>query len=443
MTGSFQVSVFGTGHVGLVTGACLAEVGHEVVCADPHRDKVSRLNDGLTSIHEPGLHELLRRNLDTGRLSFTDDPVRAIHSGDILLIAVGTPETSSGAADLGALFSLCETIGKEAKASKTVIVKSTVPVGTHREIQKIFRERLQERNLSLSLELVSNPEFLREGAGIEETLRPTRIIAGSDSETALATTKALYARFWNERHPFLEMSPESAELSKYAANSMLAARVSIMNEFAELAARVGADIEDVRTGLGWDPRIGPHFLHSGLGFGGPCLPKDLKALLAMSEGLADMGIMRSVLERNHLQKGRFLELMTEECGPLEGQKIAFWGLSFKPGTDDTRDAASLELIRDLKSRGARISVYDPLVSKTNPDFFRGDDRVRLETEPYEGLRDATALCLVTEWNDFTNPDFARMKSLMTASPVLFDGRNLYDPDVPRAHGFRYRSFGRR
>lgn len=443
MTGPFRVSVFGTGHVGLVTGVCLAEVGHKVICADPHQDRISQLNKGITSIHEPHLQEKLLRNLEADRLAFTADLEQAIHFGDILLVAVGTPETSSGAADLGALLSLCETIGKEAETSKTIIVKSTVPVGTHREIQRIFRQHLQKRSLSISLDVVSNPEFLREGAGIEETFRPTRIIAGSDSPAALSQTRALYARFWNEHRPFLEMSPESAELSKYAANSMLAARVSIMNEFAELSAGVGADIEDVRIALGWDPRIGAHFLHSGLGFGGPCLPKDLKALLAMSEGLANMGIMRSVLERNHLQKKKFLELMGQECGSLEGRKIAFWGLSFKPGTDDTREAAALDLIRDLKDCGARISAYDPLVSKTNPDLFRGDDRVRMETDPYECLRDAKALCLITEWNDFANPDFVRMKSLMAANPVLFDGRNLYDPSAPRAHGFRYRSFGRR
>ena len=431
-----NVSIVGTGYVGLVTGACLADMGNHVLCLDVDAEKVARLNAGEVPIHEPGLEPVVQRNRAAGRLSFTTDAVASTAHGMLQLIAVGTPPGQDGSADLQHVLAAARSIGRHMDDYKVIVDKSTVPVCTADKVSEVISNVLKERNREIQFSVVSNPEFLKEGAAVEDFMRPDRIIIGSHDERATALLRELYAPFQRNHDRLMLMGVRSAELAKYAANAMLATRISFMNELANLAEALGADIEEVRRGIGTDPRIGTHFLYPGAGYGGSCFPKDVKALLRTG---ADAGqplrVMAAVEQANEAQKHVLGGKIKARFGKdLKGKRIALWGLAFKPNTDDMREAASLALIADLLGAGAEIRAYDPVAKPQ----IKG---VVLAESATDALQGCDALAIVTEWAEFRSPDFGALKKTLKTA-AIFDGRNLYDPAMVRALGFEYFPIGR-
>jgi UDPglucose 6-dehydrogenase len=432
-----KICVVGTGYVGLVAGTCFAESGNDVTCVDNVPEKVAALQRCEIPIYEPGLEELVRRNSSEKRLVFTTDLDAAVRGAEVCVIAVGTPMDHSGAADLRAVMAVAEAIAKAAECDKVVAIKSTVPIGTADRVRRVLREHCKHK-----IEVVSNPEFMKEGAAIEDFMKPDRVVLGSDSESAIETMKEVYGPFVRTENPILTMDNRSAEMTKYAANSLLATKISFINEIANLCEKVGADINAVRRGIGTDRRIGPHFLFPGVGYGGSCFPKDVHAIMSTAQdNQLDFTLLRAVDEVNERQKrvmvGRILEHFG---GDVAGRTIAIWGLAFKPRTDDMREAPAVVLIERLLGSGAKIAVHDPEAMNEAKKFF--GSRVSYHKVNYDALEGADALVLVTEWNEFRRPDFERMKGLLK-SPVIFDGRNVYEPQQMAALGFTYYSMGRR
>jgi len=434
-----RIAVVGTGYVGLVAGTCFAETGHVVVCVDVDEAKVQTLREGETPIYEPGLEELLARNIKAERISFTTDLPGAVRGAEVVFIAVGTPQGDDGNADLRTTMRVAHDIADAAERYTVIVNKSTVPVGTAARMQAEVRARTK-----VPVEVVSNPEFLKEGAAIDDFQRPDRIVIGAFSERARAVVAELYAPFVRTESPIYSMDPASAELTKYAANAMLAMRISFINEVANLCERVGADVDAVRKALGADKRIGHPFLFPGVGYGGSCFPKDVKALVATarSQGL-DFALLAAVDAVNDRQKRLLAQKARAHFGPaggVRGRKVGVWGLAFKPKTDDIRAAPALALIEELLADGAIVAVHDPVAME--PARRQLGDRVQYAANPYAAVEGAEALFLVTEWNEFRQPDFARVKQLM-ARPVLFDGRNIWNPQRLAELGFTYYGVGRR
>jgi UDPglucose 6-dehydrogenase len=432
-----KITVVGTGYVGLVSGACLADMGNQVLCLDVDAAKVRALNDGKIPIYEPGLEPVVRRNRDAGRLNFSTDIAAGVAHGVLQLIAVGTPPGEDGSADLKHVLEAARAIGRQMDGYRVIVNKSTVPVGTADKVRAVVDEELSKRKSNQSFSVVSNPEFLKEGAAVEDFMRPDRIIVGSEDERATALLRELYAPFQRNHERMMVMGVRSAELAKYAANAMLATRISFMNELANLAEALGADIEEVRKGIGSDPRIGTHFLYPGAGFGGSCFPKDVKALQRIG---ADAGrplqVIAAVERANEAQKHVLGGKIKARFGKdLKGKCFAVWGLAFKPNTDDMREAPSLALIADLLAAGAQVRAYDPVAK---PEI-KGVAFAKSATDALQGC---DALAIVTEWAEFRAPDFAALKKTLK-TPAIFDGRNLYDPAMVRALGFEYFPVGRK
>jgi UDPglucose 6-dehydrogenase len=431
-----KLCVIGTGYVGLVAGTCFAEGGNDVICVDNDEAKIASLQRGEVPIYEPGLEELIRRNVAQRRLVFQTDLAEAVRGSRVCFIAVGTPQGTNGEADLSAVFQVAAEIGDAVADYLVVVDKSTVPVGTAARVEAIIRSRTK-----YPVDVVSNPEFLKEGAAIEDFQRPDRVIIGSRSAAAGTIMRELYEPFVRTGNPILDMSPESAEMSKYAANAMLAARISLMNEIANLCEALGADVEHVRRGVGLDARVGRAFLFPGVGYGGSCFPKDVKALVQMAEA-NDVAprMLRAIDEVNTAQKQvLFAKLKRHFRGRLEGLRIAVWGLSFKPRTDDMREAPAVTLIEALLGAGAQVHAHDPEALGQARRLF--GDRIQYYEVAYDALPQADALVIVTEWQEFKRPDFARMRALMR-QPVIFDGRNLYENEHMARLGFSYCAIGR-
>jgi UDPglucose 6-dehydrogenase len=438
-----KVTVIGTGYVGLVSGTCLAEVGNDVLCLDVDAEKIRILEEGGIPIFEPGLQDMVRRNVAAGRLHFTTDVDRAVQHGTIQFIAVGTPPDEDGSADLQYVLAAARNIGRRMTDYKVVVDKSTVPVGTGHKVKAAIADELQKRGATIPYSVVSNPEFLKEGAAVEDFMRPDRVIIGAEDEQAVFLMRALYAPFQRNHERLIVTDIKSAELTKYAANAMLATRISFMNELANLAEKLGADIEMVRQGIGSDPRIGYHFLYPGCGYGGSCFPKDVKALIKTASDDAGIGlkVLGAVEAANDAQKHVLSEKLKQRFGDLAGKHFAVWGLAFKPNTDDMREAPSRELIADLFAAGATVAAYDPAAMEEAERIFGDDPRLSLAKNPVEALKDADALVIVTEWKEFRSPDFDTIKSELK-NPLIFDGRNLYDPKFVRGMGIEYFAIGR-
>jgi UDPglucose 6-dehydrogenase len=438
-----RVTIFGSGYVGLVTGACLADVGNDVVCVDVDAAKVRRLSQGEVPIHEPGLDVLIARNLQSGRLQFTTDAAGAVAHSQVHLIAVGTPPDEDGTADLKYVVSVATTIGEHLEKYAVILTKSTVPVGTSDlvgvEIEKVLRRRRKD----VTFDVVSNPEFLKEGAAVSDFMRPDRVIVGTASQRALDLIRALYEPFTRNHDKLVVMDVRSSELTKYAANAMLATKISFMNELANIAERVGADIEKVRVGIGSDPRIGYSFIYPGAGYGGSCFPKDVQALVRSARGVGyEPRILSAVEAVNHDQKDfLFSKIRKHFSGSLQGRRFAIWGLAFKPNTDDMREAPSLTVIRDLISAGARVRAFDPVAMTEARRGLAPLTGLEFATGAYDALADADGLVIVTEWQEFRSPDFDRIKAALR-QPVIFDGRNLYHPGQLENAGFTYYAVGR-
>jgi UDPglucose 6-dehydrogenase len=438
-----KVTVVGTGYVGLVSGACLAEMGNHVVCLDVDAAKIALLEAGGIPIHEPGLDRLVARNVAAGRLSFTTNVERAVAHGTLQFIAVGTPPGEDGSADLQYVLAAAHNIGRHMSDYKVVVDKSTVPVGTADKVRAAIAESLAQRGASIGYSVVSNPEFLKEGAAVDDFMRPDRIIVGADDERAIRLMRELYAPFQRNHDKLVVMDVRSAELTKYAANAMLATRISFMNEMALLAERVGADIEQVRLGIGSDPRIGFDFLYAGCGYGGSCFPKDVKALIhTADESGRALQVLRAVESANDAQKRVLLEKIVRRFGDdLAGRCFALWGLAFKPNTDDMREAPSRVLIAELLARGARVHAYDPVAMTEAQRAIAPSPSLAFATSAMDALQDADALVIVTEWKEFRSPDFERIRATLR-QPVIFDGRNMFSPPVVKAAGIEYHTIGR-
>ena len=431
-----QIGVVGTGYVGLVVGACLAETGNFVVCVDNDAGKVARLRSGEIPIYEPGLNELVPRNVAEERLRFTTDLPEAVRQSEVLFIAVGTPENEDGSADLKHVLAVASGIGQAMNGFKIIVNKSTVPVGTAARVREAV-----SGITSHPFAVVSNPEFLKEGTAVDDFLKPDRVVIGTDDARVEAVMRKLYEPFVRTGKPILVMDPASAELTKYAANAMLAARISFMNEMANYCDRVGADVRHVRMGMGSDSRIGSSFLFPGVGYGGSCFPKDVKALLRMGEAAGvPLPVVEATERTNAAQKKVLVPRIAAHLGGLEGKEVAVWGLAFKPRTDDMREAPAISVIEGLLAGGARVRAYDPKAEEQARRVF--GDRLTFAGKAYEAVAGADALVVVTEWNEFREPDFARIRSLMR-HPAIFDGRNIYDPRVLRDLGFHYEGIGRR
>ncbi|MDE2441685.1 MAG: UDP-glucose/GDP-mannose dehydrogenase family protein [Betaproteobacteria bacterium] len=438
-----KITVVGTGYVGLVSGTCLAEVGNDVLCLDVNPEKIRILEDGGIPIYEPGLQEMVRRNVAAGRLHFTTDIERAVQHGTVQFIAVGTPPDEDGSADLQYVLGAARNIGRLMTDYKVVVDKSTVPVGTGAKVHAAIADELQKRGVNTPYSVVSNPEFLKEGAAVEDFMRPDRIVVGAEDEQAIHLMRALYAPFQRNHERLIVTDIKSAELTKYAANAMLATRISFMNELANLAEVLGADIEMVRQGIGSDPRIGYHFLYPGCGYGGSCFPKDVKALIKTAQDDADitLKVLTAVEEANDAQKHVLTGKLKNRFGDLKGKHFALWGLAFKPNTDDMREAPSRELIADLFAAGATVSAYDPVAMHETQRIFGDESRLKYADSPMGALEGADALVIVTEWKEFRSPDFDAIKATLK-NPVIFDGRNLYDPKFVRNSGIEYFAIGR-
>ena len=438
-----KVAVVGTGYVGLVTGACFADMGNDVWCIDIDEKKIEGLKKGILPIYEPGLEEIVKRNHAEGRLRFTTSISEGIGHALFAFVAVGTPPEEDGSADLQHVLGVAREIGRHINKYIIVVNKSTVPVGTAEKVRAAIREELDARGLpTVEFDVVSNPEFLKEGDAVEDFLRPDRVIIGTDNVRTAELTRELYSTFVRKGDRIKIMDIPSAELTKYAANAMLATRISFMNELSALCEATGADIESIRKGIGSDSRIGEAFLYAGLGYGGSCFPKDVKALIHTTRQYGfDASILEAVERINKLQRKKFVEKIVKHMGEnLKGKLFAVWGLAFKPQTDDMREAPSVDIINDLRNLGARFRAYDPIAIEKARKIL-GDKNIEYMTKNYEILDGADALLLVTEWHHFRKPDFDRMKSLMK-TPLIFDGRNLYDPAGMKEKGFTYFSIGR-
>ena len=438
-----KITVVGTGYVGLVSGTCLAEVGNDVLCVDVDPEKIRILEEGGIPIYEPGLQDMVRRNVAAGRLHFTTDIEKAVRHGTIQFIAVGTPPDEDGSADLQYVLAAARNIGRLMTDYKVIVDKSTVPVGTAAKVKAAVAEELAKRGIDTPYSVVSNPEFLKEGAAVEDFMRPDRIVVGAEEEQAIHLMRALYAPFQRNHERLIITDVKSAELTKYAANAMLATRISFMNELANLAEVLGADIEMVRQGIGSDPRIGYHFLYPGCGYGGSCFPKDVKALIktAADDANITLKVLTAVEEANDQQKHILSTKLKARFGDLKGKHFALWGLAFKPNTDDMRDAPSRELIADLFAAGATVTAYDPVAMHETQRIFGDEPRLKYAENPMGALDKADALVIATEWKEFRSPDFEAIKQTLK-NPVIFDGRNLYDPKLVRSVGIEYFAIGR-
>lgn len=438
-----KITIIGTGYVGLVSGTCLAEVGNEVLCMDVDERKIAMLKRGEIPIYEPGLEDMVRRNVAAGRLHFTTDVAESVAFGQVQFIAVGTPPDEDGSADLQYVVAAARNIGKHMTDFRVIVDKSTVPVGTADKVRAAVEEEVSKRGVKCGFAVASNPEFLKEGAAVEDFMRPDRIVIGTDDARALDIMRAIYAPFQRNHERIIAMDIRSAELTKYAANAMLATRISFMNELALLAEKLGADIEHVRHGIGSDPRIGYHFLYPGVGYGGSCFPKDVQALqrTAQENGVT-LKVLNAVEEANERQKAVLIEKITQRFGDnLAGKCFALWGLAFKPNTDDMREAPSRVIIEGLWAKGATIRAYDPVAIHETQRIYADEKRISYATSPMDCLEGSDALIIVTEWKVFRSPDFAAIKGKLK-TPVIFDGRNLYEPQVVRAQGLDYHPIGR-
>lgn len=438
-----KITIFGTGYVGLVTGACLAEVGNQVICLDINEDKIARLQEGEVPFYEPDLDKLVSRNLSASRLEFTTDAVKAVEHGLFQFITVDTPADEDGSADLQYVLKVANIIAEHMSDYRIVVDKSTVPVGTADKVRDEIQASLTKNRKQIEFDVVSNPEFLKEGAAIDDFMKPDRIVIGTDNPRTTELLRELYAPFNRNHDRLISMDIRSAELTKYAANAMLATKISFMNELANLAEHLGADIEQVRQGIGSDGRIGYSFIYPGCGYGGSCFPKDISALVFAGE---DQGyaprLLKAVEAVNHQQKQTLFEKLERHFkGDLKDKTIAVWGLSFKPNTDDMRDAPSRTLMEALWQAGAKVQAYDPVATEVARGIYGEREDFRLAETPEAALKDADALALVTEWRVFQSPDFDRMRNLMKM-PVIVDGRNIYDPQMLKMLGFTYYGIGR-
>jgi len=439
-----KITMIGTGYVGLVTGTCLAEVGNDVLCLDVDERKIALLQQGGVPIHEPGLEPMIRRNVAASRLRFTTDVDEAVGHASVQFIAVGTPPDEDGSADMKYVLQAARNIGRRMTQWTLVVDKSTVPVGTADRVRSVIAEELGARGVEIPYAVASNPEFLKEGAAVDDFMKPDRVVIGADDERAIAILRNIYAPFQRNRERLLVMDVRSAELTKYAANAMLATRISFMNELANLAERLGADIEHVRQGIGSDPRIGWHFLYPGVGYGGSCFPKDVKALRYTAERAgAPLRVLGAVEAANEAQKRVLVDKIVARFGSeLAGRRFALWGLAFKPNTDDMREAPSRVVIDALLARGASICAYDPVAIGEAKRVLGETPGITFAANPLAACEGADALVVVTEWKEFRSPDFEVLQRRMK-QPLIFDGRNLYEPDVVRAAGFEHVSIGRR
>lgn len=437
-----RIAVVGTGYVGLVTGTCFAESGVTVTCIDNDKEKIRLLSSGALPIYEPGLDTMITRNTGKNRLFFSSSVSEGIQGAEVIFIAVGTPPGEDGSADLKHVLEVADEIGNSLEGYSVIVTKSTVPVGTSEKIRKRIQTRLDERKVSFSFDMASNPEFLKEGAAVEDFLKPERIVIGIDNPETGEVMKRLYMPFVLNNHPILFMDIPSAEITKYAANAMLATRISFINEMANLCDLLGADINNVRKGIGSDSRIGNKFLYPGTGYGGSCFPKDVKAIIKTAEELGcEMNVIKAVEKANDFQKNIiFNKIKKHFNGKLRDLTIGIWGLSFKPKTDDIRESSSIYLIKKLLQEGTVVKAYDP-AAMTEAARQLGN-AISLSTDPYDALRDADAMVLMTEWSEFHHPDFGKMAAIMKGK-VIFDGRNIYDPKVIADMGFRYYGIGRR
>jgi UDPglucose 6-dehydrogenase len=430
-----KITVVGSGYVGLVLGACLAETGNDVTCVDKDEAKVRMLRKGRVPIYEPGLEEMLRRNKEEGRLTFTTQLARAVKGSQIVFIAVGTPQGEDGSADLQHVMSVARDVGRAMDGYKVVVNKSTVPVGTAEKVRAVIR-----RETTHPFSVVSNPEFLKQGAAVDDFMKPDRVVIGAEDPRGAELMVALYQPFTRTGAPIMVMDCASAELCKYASNAILATRISFMNEIANVCELFGADVDRVRQAVGADRRIGTSFLFPGVGFGGSCFPKDVKALVRFSSDKKyDFKILKAVEAVNDWQKRALLRKMEAHFGSLKGRTIALWGLAFKPKTDDMREAPAIAIINGLLERGAKVQAYDPEALRVARGLF--GQKITYASKSYEALKGADALAIVTEWHEFREPDFSRMRKLMR-EPIVFDGRNIYQPQQMKAHGFTYYSIGR-
>ncbi len=430
-----NLAVVGTGYVGLVAGTCFAESGNDVICVDIDENKIEMLNAGKVPIYEPGLEEMVRRNAQDQRLSFTTDLASSVKNSQIIFIAVGTPQGPTGDANLEYVKATAKGIARAMDSFKIIVTKSTVPVGTADRIKQWISEETEQ-----PFAVASNPEFMKEGAAVEDFMKPDRVVLGGDNAEALETLKELYDPFLRTGNPILVMDSRSAEMSKYAANAMLATKISFINEVARLCEAMKADVSEVRRAISLDRRIGPHFIFPGVGFGGSCFPKDIRAMISMGGDKPEMALLRAVEQVNQSQKVLLFDKVKKHFGePLSGLTFAIWGLAFKPRTDDMRDAPSITVIESLLAAGARVQAFDPEAMEEARKIF--GDRIQYTHRNYDALHGAVALLILTEWNEFRRPDFARIKGLLK-QPVIFDGRNIYDPGDVRKLGFTYYSIGR-
>ena len=438
-----NITVVGTGYVGLVSGTCLAEVGNHVLCIDIDQSKIDRLNSGEIPIYEPGLEDLVKKNVQEGRLSFSSDIKQGVDYGSIIFIAVGTPPDEDGSADLKHVLAVASDIGKHMNDYRVVVTKSTVPVGTADKVKHAVNAALEEKGSTTSFSVVSNPEFLKEGAAVDDFLKPDRIVVGAEDERAIEMMRELYAPFNRNHERTIIMDIRSAEMTKYAANAMLATKISFMNEMANLAELLGADIENVRHGIGADPRIGYYFIYPGCGYGGSCFPKDVQALHRTAKSVGyDAQILDAVEAVNKRQKSVIVEKIIKQFGnDLTAKKFAVWGLAFKPETDDMREAPSRTIIEALWQRGATVAAYDPVAEEEVERIYGKRDDLALVSDPYDALDGADAMIVVTEWKVFRSPDLDTMMSRMK-TPIIFDGRNIFQPASVRKAGFEYFGIGR-
>jgi len=438
-----RVTIFGSGYVGLVTGACLADAGNHVVCVDVDAGKIERLNRGEVPIHEPGLDALIKKNAEAGRLEFTTNAAKGVAHGLFQLIAVGTPPDEDGSADLKYVLAVARTIGQNLNQYAIVITKSTVPVGTADKVKTEVTAALAARNAEVEFDVVSNPEFLKEGAAIGDFMKPDRVVIGTDNPRTVELLRALYEPFTRNHDRLVVMDVRSSELTKYAANAMLATKISFMNELANIAERVGADIEKVRVGIGSDPRIGYSFIYPGTGYGGSCFPKDVQALVRSAREVNyEARILESVEAVNKSQKSFLVQKIRKfRNNQLKGLKVALWGLAFKPNTDDMREAPALTIIEELLAAGAAVQAYDPVAMQETARIFGDRPGLKLCASAHEALGGADVLAIATEWQEFRSPDFDRIKASLS-QPAIFDGRNLYNPALMKRLGFSYYAVGR-
>lgn len=442
-----QITVIGTGYVGLVTGACFSEMGNHVTCVDVDTKKLENLKKGILPIYEPGLEPIVLRNYEQGLLKFSDNLKEAMEISNIYFIAVGTPPGEDGSADLKYVLAVAREIGRHLDKYSVIVDKSTVPVGTADKVKAAIREELDKRKVNIEFDVVSNPEFLKEGAAVNDFMKPDRIVVGVDSEKAKNVMKTLYGPFSMNRDKLITMGVKDAEMTKYAANSLLATKISFMNEIANICERLGVDVEHVRKGIGSDQRIGYSFIYPGCGYGGSCFPKDVKALIRTSKSIGfEPKLLQAVEDRNNSQKNRLFEKIIEKFGAdLTGMIFGIWGLSFKPGTDDMREASSVVLIRQLIGAGAKVKAYDPVAMKEAAEHELKAEvdggQLSLCEHQYDAIKEVNAMALVTEWKPFRQPDFIAMKKMMK-QPVIFDGRNQYDPEYLAGLGFEYDGIGR-